>query len=306
MRGPATSPLTLAVAVTSWTPDLVAVTLIVLAALCYSQWYRRGHAAAPGRAWCFGAGLALCGIATLSVIAVYALVLFWMRALQVLLLMFVAPFLLALGRPVATLRGALGEAGRGRLDRVLSSAAARVVCSPLTTSVAMLATPWLLYMTRWYVASMTGPIAALTRMWLVLIGFGYFYARLQADPVPRRFSPLLSIGISVVETLGDGLLGLVLWLGPLIAYDYYRALDRNWGPNMRLDQTLGAGILWILGDVIGVPFLVVLMRALSVHERVRAREVDVELDVDLDEDSPPASTLWWQTDPELRERFDRH
>jgi hypothetical protein len=170
VRGPATSPLTLAVAVTSWTPDLVAVTLIVLAALCYSQWYRRGHAAAPGRAWCFGAGLALCGIATLSVIAVYAPVLFWMRALQVLLLMFVAPFLL----------GALGEAGRGRLDRVLSSAAARVVCSPLTTSVAMLATP------------------------------------------------------------------------------------------------------------------------------CRAREVDVELDVDLDEDSPPASTLWWQTDPELRERFDRH
>lgn len=109
MHGPAASPLTLAVAVTSWTPDLVAITLIVVAALCYARWYRRGDAAAPGRAWCFGAGLVLCGIATVSVIAVYAPVLLWMRALQVLLLMFVAPFLLALGRPVATLRGRWGR-----------------------------------------------------------------------------------------------------------------------------------------------------------------------------------------------------
>ena len=178
-----------------------------------------------------GAGLVVWALTTCSVIGVYAPVLFWMRALQVLLLMFVVPFLLAAGRPVATMRGALSESGRGRLDGVLASRPARVFASPAATSMAMLGTPWLLYLTRWYVASMTGPIVgAVTRILLVLIGFGYFYARLQADPVPRRYSPLLSIGISVVETLGDGLLGLVLWLGPLIAYDYYRRAGPDLGP----------------------------------------------------------------------------
>ena len=122
-------------------------------------------------------GLVLWALATLSAIAVYATVLFWVRALQVLLLMFVVPFLLAMGRPVATLRAAAGESGRRRLDGALASRPARVLCSPVVTSVLMLATPWLLYLTPWYVASMVNPVvAALTRILLPLIGFGYFYA----------------------------------------------------------------------------------------------------------------------------------
>jgi cytochrome c oxidase assembly factor CtaG len=220
----------------------------------------------------------------------YAPVLFWVRALQVLLLLQVVPFLLALSRPLTAL---------GISESVRRSRALRVACSPFVTSVAMLVTPWLLYLTPWYTASMTGPLAAATRLLLVLVGFGYFYARLQTDPVPRRFSPLLSIGISVVESLADGALGVVLWLGPLIAVDYYAALHRNWGPSPRVDQSIGAGILWIAGDVLSIPFLLVLMRALGSHERRRAVEVDSELDEE------PASTLWWEDDPQLRDRFTR-
>ena len=159
-------------------------------------------------------------------------------------------------------------------------------------------------LTPWYVASMTGPLAALTRVVLVVVGFGYFYARLQADPVPRRFSPLMSIGISVVEALADGLLGVVLWLGPLIASDYYASLHRDWGPSQRVDQAIGAGILWILGDVVGIPFVLVLMRALGTDERRKAAEVDAELDAAASS-GMPSSTLWWENDPQLRDRFDR-
>ena len=164
---------------------------------------------------CFIAGLVAWALATSSVIAVYAPVLFWMRALQVLVLLFVVPFFLALGRPVTTLRAALPETGQRRVDRILASRACRIVASPLCTSAAMLGLPWLLYLTPWYVASMAGVVGAVTRILLVMVGFGYFYARVQSDPVPRRYPPLLSVGISVVESLGDGLLGLVLWLGPV-------------------------------------------------------------------------------------------
>ncbi|KAA0087163.1 cytochrome c oxidase assembly protein [Mycolicibacterium sp. P9-64] len=270
---------------------------------------RRGGEPTPAQAWSFASGLVLWALATLSVIAVYAPVLFWMRALQVLMLLFAVPFLLALGRPVATLRAASSPSGRARLDRVLASRPARVVCSPLVTSALMLATPWLLYLTPWYVASLVNStIGALTRILLLLIGFGYFYARLQADPVPHRYSPLLSMGISVAETLGDGLLGLVLWLGPLIAEDYYAGLGRTWGPSMRTDQTVGAGILWILGDVLGLPFLLLLMRALGSREKELADEADEADEVDRTVHVEPGSvrpTLWWEADPQLRNRFGR-
>ena len=183
---------------------------------------------------CFISGIAVWAVATFGAIGTYAPALFWVRALQVLLLLQVAPFLLALARPLTAL---------GVEESALRSRVLRVVLSPLVTSVAMLAVPWLLYLTPWYVASMTGPPAAATRVLLVIVGFAYFYTRLQSDPVPRRFSPLLSIGVSVVESLADGLLGIVLWLGPLIAVDYYAGLHRDWGPSPRIDQSIGAGIL---------------------------------------------------------------
>jgi cytochrome c oxidase assembly factor CtaG len=291
----------------SWSPDFLSLTLILLIGAGYQWLARRGGEPTPAQAWSFGTGLALWALATLSVIAVYAPLLFWMRALQVLLLLFVVPFFLAMGRPVATLRAAATASGRRRLDRLLASMPARLLCSPAVTSVMMLATPWLLYLTPWYVASLVnGLVAASTRILLLLIGFGYFYARLQADPVPRRYSPYLSMGISVVETLGDGLLGLVLWLGPLIAYDYYAGLGRAWGPSMRTDQSIGAGVLWILGDVLGLPFLLVLMRALGSHERAVADEAD-EVDeterTDHVESGSARQTLWWEVDPQLRDRF---
>jgi cytochrome c oxidase assembly factor CtaG len=296
MPSAADTPLSVAVAAESWRGDVAAILLIAI----IGAGYARCRPTERGPAYCFAAGLVVWALVTMSVIAVYAPVLFWMRALQVLTLLFIVPFLLALGRPVTTLRGALTESGRGRLDRLLGARACRIAVSPLCTSAAMLGVPWLLYLTPWYVASMTGAVASGTRILLVLIGFGYFYARIQTDPVPRRYSPLLSIGISVVESLGDGLLGLVLWLGPVIVYGYYAGLHRSWGPSMRTDQSVGAGILWIVGDVLGVPFLAVLMRRLSTHEKVRAAEVDEIADAEPDPETP---ALWWQSDPQLRERF---
>jgi cytochrome c oxidase assembly factor CtaG len=308
MSSPAQTPLSVAVALGSWRFDVVAVVVIAVLGVGYFRCRPTGRAPAT----CFAAGLGVWALASCSVIAVYAPVLFWMRSLQVLLLLFVVPFLLAMGRPVTTVRAALSEPRQDALDRLLASTAARVAVSPLCTSVAMLGIPWLLYLTPWYVASMAGAVGSVTRIILVVIGFAYFYARLQSDPVPRRYSPLLSIGISVVESLGDGLLGLVLWLGPLIAYQYYEGLHRSWGPSMRTDQSVGAGILWIVGDVLGVPFLAVLLRRLSRHEKVRATEVDAELDAQRDAKAPvheqeqtPAAALWWEADPQLRDRFRR-
>ena len=276
---------------------------VVLAAICYGWAFGRARGSGKvgtGAAWCFGIGLTIAALATVGPVGAYAPVLFWVRALQVLLLLYIAPFFLAAGRPLTVL-AALSPAWEQRLTRFLASGFGRAVCTPWLTSLALMATPWLLYFSPWYVASMRGPVMVATQILLLLIGFGYFYARLQADPVPHRYSPLVSIAVSVVEGLADGILGVVLWLGPLIAPAYYAAVGRTWGPSTRVDQSIGAGILWLVGDLFSVVFVMVLMRSLGGYERRRAAQVDAELDAQPATDS----TLWWENDPQLKERFAR-
>ncbi len=277
-------PLTWDAVVATWHLDLVSATVIVVLAGGYAWCYRRtrnaGQPVGAAHAGCFGVGMVVWALATTSAIGAYAYVLFWVRALQVVLLLYVVPFFIAQGKPVTVVRDALGPAGRERIDRLLATRFARVLAHPATTSLAMLATPWLLYLTPWYTAALENEwVGAPTRILLVAFGFGYFYARLQADPVPRRYPQLISLLITVAEALGDGVLGLVIWQGSLIGAAYYAGLHRSWGPDQRLDQTIGAGVLWILGDLVGWPFVLLLMRALSRDEKAHAVQVDAELDM---------------------------
>jgi cytochrome c oxidase assembly factor CtaG len=283
--------------------SVIVLVFILVATIGYAwalRRARRDEALGVGAGLSFGVGLAIAAAATTGPMATYVPVLFWVRALQVLLLLYVAPFLLAMGKPLTAL-AAVSDAWAQRVARFVQSAAGRLIGSPWPTSLALMVMPWLLYFTPWYVTSMSGPVAGLTQILLLLLGFAYFYARLQADPVAHPRTPLVSIGVSVAEGLADGLLGVVLWLGPLVAVDYYAGVGRTWGPSMRVDQSIGAGILWIVGDVFGLVFVLVLMGSLGGFERVRAAAVDAEL-----ESGPVGgSTLWWKDDPQLGERFGR-
>lgn len=312
-------PLTWAAPAATWHLDLVSAAVVAVLAAGYAWCYRRSRAAErpvrAANAVCFGAGMLVWLLATISAVGAYAYVLFWVRALQVLLLLYVVPFLVAQAKPVTVLRDAVGPAGRDRIDRLLATRFARVLLHPATTSVAMLATPWLLYLTPWYTAALQAEwIGAPTRILLVALGFCYFYARLQEDPVPHRYPQSISLLISVAEALGDGVLGLVIWQGPLIGAAYYAGLQRSWDPDPRLDQTVGAGVLWILGDLVGWPFVLLLMRAMSRDEKAHAVAVDAELDEaearsaqsdGAENETPAPSGLWWENDPQLRERFRR-
>ena len=102
--------------------------------------------------------------------------------------------------------------------------------------------------------------------------------------------------------IGDAVLGVVLWLGPLVATAWYAAQATGIDP--RLDQTLGAGILWIGGDLVGLPFIL--------HRRPpdepggrpgRRAVVDAELDAAGARPRPPG--CGGRTTPSSAERFRR-
>ncbi|MGC5249141.1 cytochrome c oxidase assembly protein [Gordonia sp. DT219] len=313
------TPLTLQTAVTSWRFDLPSSILVVLVVGIYLVGLRRSTVPSS-RAVPVLIGAAVWLIAGCGFVGVYSDVLFWVRALQVVLLLMVVPFCLALGMPGTMARDIVGHAA---FDRVLGSKPARVLASPATTSAGIIVTPWLIYLTGWYPAMLqSGAVDTLTRLLLVICGAGYFYTRLQLDPVPRRYPQSMSLLITLGETLGDGVLGVVMWQGGLLAASYYEALHRVWGPSLRTDQTIGAGVFWILGDALGLPFLLVLFSRFRADERLRAEAADAELDaaelkaaeLAAAEPIPRAgegaidsasgsTTLWWESHPELRDRF---
>jgi cytochrome c oxidase assembly factor CtaG len=183
-----------------------------------------------------------------------------------------------------------------------------VLTFPATASLLLVATPWLLYFTGWYSLVLRNTVVDhLTRLVLLLVGFLYFYSRLQLDPVPHKYPHLISVVITFVEVIFDAALGLVLWLNPhIIAETYYQAVGRTWGPSLRTDQIIGAGILWLVGDLAGLPFLGALMNRMSHDDATEAAEIDRQLDeAEAAEDEAAPPKLWWEDDPVLSERFRR-
>lgn len=315
-------PLTLQTALTSWRVD--PVTLVFAFAAFGIYWFAWRRSPLPiTRLALFGAGCGVWLISGCSFVGVYGDVLFWVRALQFVLILLLAPLLMALGMPLSVLRDGCSPRWRRRGARLLGSPVTRILAHPAVTSAALLVTPWLIYLTAWYPALLGNTaIDALTRLLLLTIGYGYFYARVQLDPVPRRYPQSASLLITLIETLGDGALGVVMWQGAILAPDFYQALNRSWGPSIRTDQTIGAGVFWILGDVVGLPFLMVLLGRFRADERIREVEVDRALDRENRsrettsgetaaselaadqpaEHTPSGSGLWWEQDQRFRDR----
>jgi cytochrome c oxidase assembly factor CtaG len=312
-------PFTLVSALTQWHLDIPAIVFVALLGTCYylaaHRLTARGGRWTRGRRIAFGVGLGLILFFSVSFFGAYADTLFWARAGQVITLLMLAPLCLAMGSPVALALETVSETGAARIRKVLASKVARVISFPASGSVLLIATPWVFYFTGWYQAVLTNSaVDALSRLALLLVGFAYFYSRLQLDPVPHKYPHLISVVITFVEVVFDAALGLVLWLNPhIVAHDYYQALGRDWGPSLRDDQIIGAGILWIAGDAAGLPFLGALMRRMAVDDDKEAAEIDRELDAqETDNPTPtedgepaPTSGLWWENDPILAERLRR-
>ncbi|GAA4549561.1 cytochrome c oxidase assembly protein [Amycolatopsis samaneae] len=299
-------PLTGARLATAWTLDVPAVVVVLVLAVLYLRAARRQEGWPPGRTAAFLGGLVTIVLVTCSFLAVYDTTLFWTRAVQNIVLLMVTPLLLALGAPITLLLRAVPVAWADRLRRAGRGRAARILTFPLVVTAMLAAPPLLIYLSPLYGLTLESSIVdALVRVLLVLAGFGYFWTRIQLDPTPRGDSHLVSVWISLAEVILDGALGLVLWLGPLLAPAHYEAQHRTWGPEPRTDQIIGAGVLWIGGDLAGLPFVGALIVRWSRDDERRAREVDARLDEEADAGEAPTGGLWWESDPALAERFRR-
>jgi cytochrome c oxidase assembly factor CtaG len=307
--------LTLTTAFTQWTADLPMIAVVVVLGGCYlagvARVRRGGGNWATGRAVSFcGLGLGMLVLATMSWIGAYQGVLFYARAVQTVLLVLVVPLFLAMGKPLTLLGAAQPAAGR-RVTAVVRSRAAVALTFPAITTLLLVAVPMTMYFTSWYTAVFhSGSVRELTYLVLMVPGYVFFWTLLRVDPVPKEYPYGVALWITAAEVVGDAFFGIaVIADNNLIAGPYYHAVGYPWGPTLATSQVLGGGVLWILGDFVGLPFLAVGLIQMMREDKEEAAVIDAELDArEAAAASDPAGPAgedrpWWENDPRFTDRF---
>lgn len=275
----------------AWELEPVILVALVLSAGLYlwasSRLRRRGDSWAVGRdvAFVLG-GLGTIALATLWWPGVYDDTLFWAHMTQHMLLSMLAPIFLALGAPVTLLLRTLPAGGRRKLSAALRSLPAKVLINPLTGFALLFGTPFVLYFTGLYEASLrSDALHELLHVHFIVAGCVFFWPLIGVDPVPGRLPHPMRMLLLFVTLPAHAWLGITIMSdNAVIGGDYYRELARPWGPTLLHDQNIGGGLLWAAGDLVGVVVLAALFVQWSRADAREAARVDRTIDRQREDD----------------------
>lgn len=257
-------PFTLSRVLSTWELDpALTVTIVSVAGLyLFGVWrlQHRGDRWPVTRTVGFVAGLGGLFFATSSGLGAYDTTLLSVHMVQHMILSMVVPLFLALGAPVTLMLRTLPAAPRRRLLAALHSRVAAVLSFAPLTFLLFVISPWALYFTGWYDASLRSVfVHEMMHLHLVLVGSLFFWPLVGADPVPGRVAYPFRLLLIVMTLPFHAFLGLtIMGQDTLIGGEWYSALQMAWLPSPAVDQHLAGGILWGSGDLVGLLFLSVL------------------------------------------------
>ncbi|MGH3341676.1 MAG: cytochrome c oxidase assembly protein [Carbonactinosporaceae bacterium] len=263
---------------TAWTFDLWLAVVILSAAGLYLAGVRalrrRGDTWPWSRTVLFLVpGLGSVVLATQSSLATYDTTLLSVHMVQHMVLSMAAPVFLALGAPITLALRTLPRGPRRRLLAVVHSRAARVLSFPLLAGAVFVVTPFALYFSEWYTATLRNDyLHEAMHLHFLLFGCLWFWPLLGLDPVPNRLAyPIRMLAIFATLPFHAWLGIAIMSASDLIGEQWYASLGRDWGPGLFDDQQTAGGILWVTGDLVGLVLLAVLF-----VQWVRASEREAE------------------------------
>ncbi len=238
--------------------------------------------------WFVVAGMGGFFLATQGGISRYDTVLISTHMVQHMILSMWVPLALALGAPVTlALRALPGSTRTGPkkvLLAVLHSRVAKVLSFPPFTLALYVLSPWALYFSGWYDASLTSEyVHQMMHIHLVLVGTLFFWPLLGLDPVPGRVSHPMRLLLLLLTLPFHAFLGITIMdQKTIIGGDHYASLREgpmaDWLPSMASDQHLAGAILWASGDAIGMIFFATLFAQWVRSSMKEAEQVDRRLD----------------------------
>ena len=259
------APFTVGRVFTAWTLDPVLTVLIVWAAGLYlfGVWVLRDR----GDRWPLGRtvsfvvlGLGALFFATSSGLGTYDTTLLSVHMVQHMVLSMVVPVFLALGAPVTLMLRTLRPRPRRWLLALLHSRVAKVLSFPPLTFLLFVISPWALYFSGWYDATLHSTLLhELMHVHLVVVGSLFFWPLVGIDPVPGRLPYPFRLLLIVLTLPFHAFLGVtIMGQETLIGGSWYPDLPMDWLPDPADDQHVAGGILWASGDLVGLGFLAVL------------------------------------------------
>jgi putative membrane protein len=219
-------------------------------------------------------GVGIIAFAGMSGLGTYDDTVFSVHMVQHMLLAMVAPIFLALGAPVTLALRTTPKPVRSALLSLIHSRLAKVLTFPLVGWGLFVASPFALYFTGWYPATLSNDVLhELLHLHFVLVGCLFFWPMVGIDPIPGRVSHPFRFLILVSTLPFHAILGLAIYTQTtVIAAKHYEALQLGW-LNPASDQKVGGGLLWSSGEIVGLIMLgVVTAQWMKASEREAIRE----------------------------------
>lgn len=198
---------------------------------------------------------------------------------QHMLLSMVAPIFLALGAPVTLLLRVTKGKVRKTVASLLHSKFVTILSFPLVAGFVYILNPWILYFTGYFEATLTNSLLHnFNHVHFIMVGSIWVWSLIGIDPMPRMGFGVRLFSIFVTLPF-HAFLGLTIMnQSDGIARNFYSSLDRQWGPDVLMDQQIAGGLLWAAGDAIGLLLFLALAIQWSRASEREARRIDRELD----------------------------
>jgi cytochrome c oxidase assembly factor CtaG len=247
---------------------------------------RRGDRWPVGRTIAFGVGIGAFYVATSSGLAAYDTAVLSLHMVQHMVLSMVVPLALALSAPVTLALRTLPGAPRRWLLAALHSRVAKVLAFPPLAFGLYVVSPWALYFSGWYEASLHSVyVHEMMHVHLVLVGSLFFWPLMGVDPLPGRVGYPFRVLLTMLTLPFHAFLGVtIMGQETLLGGDWYPSLSDgpmgSWLPDPYEDQRLAGGILWGSGDLIGLSFFAVLFAQWVRSSFQEARREDRRLDLE--------------------------
>jgi putative copper resistance protein D len=275
---------------TGWSLEPVPFVLTIWIAGLYlygvSVLRRRGDRWPVGRTVAFvPVGLGLFYFATASGLGTYDTTLLSVHMVQHMILSMLVPMALALGAPVTLALRTLPLRPRRWLLVVLHSRVAKVLSFPPLTFLLYVTSPWALYFSGWYPATLHSTyLHEVLHLHLVLVGCLFFWPIIGIDPVPGKVAYPFRMLLVVLTLPFHAFLGVtILGEETLIGGDWYPNLHGgpmgSWLPEPLDDQHLAGGILWGSGDLVALVLFGVLFTQWVRSSLAEAKREDRRLDL---------------------------
>ncbi len=283
---------------TGWSLPLLPLALILLAAGLYIQGVRidrrrnGANALSSRRTAAFMSGLGVIYLATGSPVEAYDTTLFGVHMVQHILLFAIAAPLVMAGTPVTlAIRASSSGFRRSVLLPVLRSKPVEVITFPVVTWGLFAGVLWITHIT---------PIfdATLSNVWLhelehaiyLIAACLFWWPVIGRDPSRWKLTYpakllYLFLGMPVMTFLG-----LYLINAEQVVYPTYATVARTWGPDPLTDQELAGFIMWAIGGLIFLGWVLAIATMWLAAEERRGELLNERLDAEAERVGPQGLT----------------